>query len=106
MLRSLVLVTLFLLAGTDALGAGISIGGAGPFGYTCTKEGGQTPTCTCSGYFDCKEMVDDRVCRRGITECGVDRKTNTETCSCQWRTSIMPKGDGRVLAPELEMKTK
>lgn len=106
MVRSVVLtIALLLVSGSAPAAPLTSIGGAGTFSYSCTKESGQTPTCSCSGYFDCREMVDDRVCRRGVTECGTDRQTGKETCYCQWRTSIMPKA-GRVLAPELKMNTK
>ena len=102
MVRSVALVILLTLATGSAVAAPkMSIGG-GTLSYTCSKESGQTPTCTCSGYFDCKDMIDDRVCRRGITQCGVDRTTGTETCSCTWRTSIMPKSG--TIAPELKMQ--
>ncbi len=104
MVRSVALIILLTLASETALAAPrMSIGGGG-LSYTCSKGGVDLPTCTCEGWFDCKAMVDDRVCRRGITTCGRDTKTGREVCACSWRTSIMPKSG--TVAPEVKMQSQ
>ena len=104
MVRSVALIILLTLASGVALAAPrMSIGG-GALSYTCTKSDIEPATCTCEGWFDCKAMVDDRVCRRGITTCGRDTKTGREVCVCSWRTSIMPKSG--TVAPEMKMQSQ
>ncbi len=85
MIRFVVLLALLFVTSTGSLAAPrMSVGGSVTLGYTCTNESGETPTCTCSGYFDCRAMIGAKVCKRGIESCSTDTKTNSETCSCTW----------------------
>ena len=103
MVRSALLLAFFLVLAGDAVGAPLRQS-IGTLNYTCTNDGDPAKAeCVCTGVFDCKSMVRDGVCKVGrITSCKTPGGTGSETCSCQWKTSIMPKA-GKVVAPSLKM---
>jgi hypothetical protein len=106
MVRLLALAAFLLVLGSPVDAAPrMSIGGGG-LSYTCDSGGGapETATCTCTGWFDCRTMVGDGVCKRKIDRCWVPAGGGGESCSCQWKTSIAPKA-GRA-APQLEMRSQ
>ena len=103
MIRSVLLVLLLLASGDAVAAQRLS---TGALNYTCTNDGDPAKAeCVCKGWFDCRTMVRDGVCKAGqITGCKTPGGTGPETCSCQWKTSIQPKA-GNV-APSFEMQSK
>ena len=105
MIRLVAIAMLLALLGGSVMAAATApLGGGGRLSYTCTNNDDDKATCVCTGWFDCRQMIEDRVCRGKINKCWTPRDGSPESCSCEWRTNIMPKSG--PMAPDLKMQLK
>jgi hypothetical protein len=87
----------FTLVLSSSTASAVVAGGQNSTQYTCTKQPGENPTCTCTGGLDCIMMCRGKVCKDGcdVLSCSPDGSS----CTCDWQQTVRPSNWKRQIAP-------